>query len=205
MTIAFAIRSAIPKSASLLDTHYSRPDDSYFPGLAASWVRRRHSDARRSLTDQLGLSISIRRKRLLYQQRHGSKYALPANREEYANMESNLPVMKPHHQDANSAAPTAVRVQRREEPLSSTAPSMLEPQRLKLPYRPRTIVSGKTIGSSLRDDTHLEYPPQPSNSMKQLWCTCPYCYRPLKTAELQKGLRYWQYVHRTSIFIDLKI
>ncbi|KAF2796626.1 hypothetical protein K505DRAFT_373045 [Melanomma pulvis-pyrius CBS 109.77] len=191
MTIAFAIRSAIPKSASLLDTHYLRPDDSYFPGLAASWVRRRHPDARRSLTDQLGLSISFRRKRLLYQQRHESKYASPVNRDETAIPESHLPVMKPHHQDTNSAAPTAVKVERREEPVSITTLSTLQPTRLKIPYRPKTIVSGRTVGSLVRDDTQTEYPPMPFFSKTHLWCTCPYCFRPLKTAELQKGVDFW--------------
>jgi len=190
MTIASVVRSVVPKTASLLSTHYPRPDDSYFSVLSASLVKYKYVNVRQSLADQLGFSISIRRKRLLYQQQHESKVVYPANQDKDASFGSVLPANKPQNRAELSTAPPVAKGPRKVELLASTAPSVFNPQRLREPLYPRTTLSGETTGSPTNDE--LRYPPQPSFGPTQIWCTCPYCYRPLKISDFQRDVAFWR-------------
>jgi hypothetical protein len=180
-------KSTIPMTSSRLDLHYSRPDDAYFVRITAILARRRFPDARRSLADQLGYSIYLRRKRLLYQQRHEAKLAVPrsepdaAPRETVPTQESVIQVDLTPRVAPKRPLPVAP------IPLSLTQASNFDPSLLRKRFKNPTVISGRTAGALSRSEVQVEYPPIPVPDPGHKWCKCPYCLVPLKSTLLNQG------------------
>ncbi|KAF2015101.1 hypothetical protein BU24DRAFT_482612 [Aaosphaeria arxii CBS 175.79] len=181
-------KSTIPMTAAHLDVHYPRPDDSYFPQLASTLARSRFPAAPKSLTDQLGYSIYLRRKRLLYQQRHDRKVSFPSS-EKLPNVgfleENSSPPGAP--ETTPYLVPREVRAR---VSFSNVAPSMTQASRidgslLRRRMKSRTVISSRVSGKISREETHIDYPPLPEpDKTAPGWCVCPFCSRPLECAGL---------------------
>lgn len=190
LEIATAIRnSSIPLNTSDIDTHYSRDDDIFYQSVTSTLVRSRFPDARRSLTDQLGFSIYIRRKRLLYQRRRKEKQSYP--QEDISSRNDRLgipPKSSPIHRDlGESNLPHARPLfpsTHLQQPPSTTHPSRMNKSLLNKRLKHGVTLSGRSSGSITRYDGQLEYPKHPQFDPNQKWCTCPYCFSPLLTTDV---------------------
>ncbi|PNP43624.1 hypothetical protein TGAMA5MH_04596 [Trichoderma gamsii] len=74
-------RSSLRNHEDSLSPHFHRDDDSYFSEQAYLLVRHYYKDAWRSLCDQLGASLAIRRSQFLQRMRHEETPAVLSDRD----------------------------------------------------------------------------------------------------------------------------
>lgn len=191
-------KSTVSKRDARVPSHFVRPDDGYFEEIARILVRSRFSDARRTLTDQLGASIFTRRRRLLYLQRHEDKLthqrpepisvdsgeslttSIPEDKEPVVRPWDRTPLQKTQAPPAFGQAVIAPSTE-----LSEINKSVLN-RRRKAP----TTVSGRTSGSISQEEGQPDYPKLPPFEQRRKDCICPYCSEPLSTAKM--SMHYWR-------------
>ena len=193
----FEMASAVRNSGnynteSQIPPDFKRDDDKYFDIFAKTLVRKWFPYARRSLADQLGHSIFIRRRRILYQQRHEEKLAFPRAPSE-KNLVNAAVVALPRRLEALQRPAPQGRLQlhpfARTEEHSIIAPSLTEISRAQPPSKiirrlqAPTVVTERTRGSIKLEQARLEYPEAPLSNQK--YSVCPYCSAPLLTSQLR--------------------
>lgn len=181
-------KSTIPLTSKHLDTHYTRPDDSYFAEFAKLFVRRRFPSARRSLANHLGDSIHIRRKRLLYQQKHEEKLAYSENSIAVDDQDIHI-AARPEsasHIVARKSAQARLTVPNSafRQPPSNTELSKLDKSALYRRIKSRTVISSRASGIGSHSDEEMKYPKRPMPLPDEKWCVCPYCSEPLAAAQM---------------------
>jgi hypothetical protein len=199
--LALAIRrSSAPNSRFNLSSEFSRIDETYepyFEDLAKKLVRTAFRSAKKSLCEQLGVSISRRRKRILYQMRHNDKL-----KPQKVNVRTELVTTDSVHQ---SAAPTTpketIESKTRIQPIRA-APTLMSTTDASLPnksiYRrvvqrqSPSIVSSR-YGSSVRNHD-IEYPDPPHFEISDTVRQCPYCAEPMPKNSLNgsNAQKYWR-------------
>jgi hypothetical protein len=188
--IAAAIRKASAKKLEYNITTFLTEEDIVFRGDASSLVRFRFPAARKSLCQQLGDSIAARRRILLLHHRHAKKLTIRRN-------VSPGPGARQRHNDEPDARPTAEQPLRNMmlRNLSVPASGMTKASRpdpgaaalrhLHLPERRRpaltTLIS--TVTSTHHHDS-FEYPSPPKANEGESRVQCPYCLKPLDSAEM---------------------
>ncbi|KAM0518935.1 hypothetical protein ACHAPE_003925 [Trichoderma viride] len=75
------LRASVRSHEYSLSPHFHRDDDSYFQEQACLFVRHSFKDARRSLCNQLGASLAIRRSKFLQRMRHEEKPVVVSDRD----------------------------------------------------------------------------------------------------------------------------
>ncbi|RTE76407.1 hypothetical protein BHE90_009125 [Fusarium euwallaceae] len=188
-----------------LPTHFSRADD-YFAEYAKLLARNWFKDARRSLTDQLGDSVFVRRRQMLYKMKHEEKISrsvpnlthLPAKSKPTSLPTSDtIEGVKPPKEAAppiGSPRP-GTHVFANPTP-SSTNLSQFDRNRFKQRNRKIGALSGITEGSVSIEETSFSYmyPEPPTLGEKQRYGVCPYCSVVLPASKLTKGA-WRQHLH----------
>ncbi|RSL51016.1 hypothetical protein CEP51_015268 [Fusarium floridanum] len=190
------IRKSTVRNSSL-PTHFHRQDD-YFAEYTKILARKWFKDARSTLTDQLGDSIFVRRRHMLYKMKHEEKISYPGTHLTPLPVES-APVSLITRQTApglESPKGTTPRF----ESLRPTVPIFANPSpsstnlsqidRIRLQQRRRKIgaLSGITEGSVSVEETGFSYmyPEPPVLVEKQRYGVCPYCSGFLSASKLTK-------------------
>ena len=197
LELGSAIRkSTIPMVITETETRYTRDDDTYFLEFAQTLVRRQLKEARRSLTDHIGHSIYIRRKRLLYVQQHEEKLRYPGfGPGPLASQSQNLSSVETNAVDVvveNSISSVTQHPQthRFDVPPSHTELSQMNRSLLYRRIGTPGPLSGRTGMGSFRNDLQLTYPPLPEVIPGEKWCKCLYCPKLLRVADLDDA--YWR-------------
>jgi hypothetical protein len=211
--LAIVIRKSSVQSRNLKAATFVAKDEegNDFGDFAIFMVKHRYKAASEALCEQLGASISLRRKRFLYRQKHQKKLA--------HKRQNRVPETQPTplvdrrigsvlqqelSQSSNVLAPP-----RASQPktLQHTAPSETNPSILdskvfrKTPLDYKTSPSIISTGSSIQDSA-LEYPQTPAFRQGQRECVCPYCCELLPTAKL-RDKRWWRSVDSIPTFCYL--
>ncbi|KAI8724178.1 hypothetical protein NCS52_00275500 [Fusarium sp. LHS14.1] len=190
------IRKSTVRNSSL-PTHFHRPDD-YFAEYAKILARNWFRDARKSLTDQLGDSVFVQRRQMLYNMKHREKISYPA-----ADLAptSTKPTAAP-----SRTVETIPRMERPQNPtpqiksprptapifadLTPSSTNLSQLDKTKLAQRSRRIeaLSGITEGSVSLEDTKFSYMyPEPRTwGETQGYGVCPYCSGFLPASKLTK-------------------
>lgn len=190
------IRKSTVRNSSL-PTHFHRPDD-YFKEYAKTLARNWFKDARRSLTDQLGNSVFVRRRQMLYKMKHEEKISYSAVHPTSGPAESTVAPLRVAEtvQGRERLQQTSPRINllRQTVPIfaeftpSSTNLSQLN--RAKFAQRRRRIgtLSGITEGSVSVEETSFSYmyPEPPALGERQTYGVCPYCSGFLPASKLTK-------------------
>lgn len=184
-------KASVSVRNSTLAAHFHRPDD-YFAGYAKILARNWLKDARRSLTDQLGNSVAVRRRYMLYRMRHEEKINHCRTDFVPAPAKTTLGLLSKREFAPNT--PSTPRSTRSANPVfvgttpSSTNLSQLDRNRLRRPIRNRAAPSGITEGSVSIEETGFSYmfPKPPSLGSMQRYAPCPYCSTPLSAKDLTK-------------------
>jgi hypothetical protein len=165
--------------------------------MAVLLVKRRFPHAKGTLHEQLGASISVRRKRLIHRLRHADK--LSFNREKVRSSRTRK------HESAKSITGTQAEQKTHFAPrgmgLATKASSATNYSRMNAGMawdriRRQPALSTISMGSSVEDVT-IEYlypePPQFNPTDKSI--PCPYCRKPLPVLLLKGGSKsgYWRY------------
>ncbi|RSL82939.1 hypothetical protein CDV31_016888 [Fusarium ambrosium] len=182
---------------SNLPTHFHRPDD-YFAGYAKILARNWFKDARRSLTDQLGDSVFVRRRQMLYKMKHEEKISYTGT-DPTAVSANSIPTLlttREPTQGMKPLKPTTSRIKSLHPtpPIfanpspSSTNLSQIDRNRLKQRNRKVWALSGITEGSVSIEETSFSYmyPEPPTLGEKQKYGLCPYCSVLLPASKLTK-------------------
>lgn len=197
--LASAIRkSTVSKQGLRWSSHFRRPDDAYLGEMTKLLVRKRFPDARRSLTDQLGYSIFVRRRRLMYQQSHEAK--IPYLRHGTSPLPSDNGTVTSRFERRQQPAKSFA-VNERRKVSSPFKPQIINPpppntelskiNKILLERRARTptTLSGRSNGSTSCEEREPEYPKYPSFERDEEYCSCPYCFTPLLTAKMKPNWR----------------
>ncbi|TQW10191.1 protein kinase [Cordyceps javanica] len=206
---AMVRKASVSVRNSSLAAHFHSQDD-YFAGYAKILARIWLKDARRSLTDQLGHSVSVRRRYILYKMRHEEK--ISARSTEFVPAPAKTtPIPLSMREVApklelSKETPSPARPMRPVNPIfagttpSSTNLSELDKIRMRRLIRNTTAPSGIIEGSVSIEETGFAYmfPEPPSLGSMQRYAPCPYCSAPLSAKDLTK--RAW----RKHLYEDLQ-
>jgi len=199
-------RSSVRSQKYNLSSHFHRDDDSYFQQRAYLLVRYFFPDARRSLCDQLGESIAVRRKRIFQRIQREEKLS---TRRQPAKPNNNLGKgVEGAERPLMSAQISMPQVDKRLANLSRQNPtvprrgpagpagsadtgSRLDGVAARHYLKRGPALSTASTGSSIRLST-MTYPDKPRFVEGDERCACPYCARPLLTIRLENEPKYWQ-------------
>lgn len=197
--LAVTIRKASAKKVEYSVTNFLTDDDVVFRRDAASLVHWRFPAARKSLCQQLGDSIAIRRKMLVLKNRHAKKLAVRR-----VTVTDDCPPIE-HSQNVYSRPPLSATPHGKDRlirhsklpPSGVTKASIPDPQSpvLNNVYfpKPRALTTVITTISTNYSDS-FEYPAPPKASKGETRVQCPYCLMPLDFRELEKrNHEYWRH------------
>lgn len=168
-------------------------DDDSFQEACRVLVRRRFPDARSSLTDQLGETMMLRRRRLLYRRHHEAKLTGTITMER-AGLEHDRDV--PHRSDVRVATESDASPLKRKTTTPSQIPNVLSTLLSRpgpsLVHRLQDNGPASSIqGARPRTDGEVLYPPKPTEERTGTGLVvCPYCFEPLETHLSDK---LWEY------------
>jgi hypothetical protein len=196
--MAIAIRrSSIRSHKYNLSSHFYREDDDYYLEQACLLVRYLFPDARRSLSDQLGASLAIRRKRFFQKMRHEEKL-----RDRRQPTELNVNREKVPIQPVGESQPAIARANiepntpLKEKPVILPVRSIDTASRMDSVAARDYLKTGPALSTiSMGSSIHLSsmtYPEKPIFAEGDKQCACPYCSRLLSTTRLKDGSMYWQ-------------
>lgn len=183
-------RSSFHRQKYNLSSHFHRDDDSYFQQHACLLVRHFFPDARRSLSDQLGTSLAIRRQRFFQRMRHEQKLSVRRRPAESEVSPVQVPVAQVDKRPANLPKQKKI-VPIRAPPRSADTGSRLDSVAVRRHQRHGPALSVVSMGSSVRLPS-MTYPEKPKFNEGDKQCVCPYCARPLKSIQLKNEPNYWQ-------------
>ncbi|RSL39146.1 hypothetical protein CEP53_014279 [Fusarium sp. AF-6] len=190
------IRKSTVQNSSL-PTHFHRQDD-YFAEYTKILARKWFKDARSSLTDQLGDSVFIRRRHMLYKMKHEEKISYPGTHLTPLPVKSTPASLTTRQTAPGLESPKGTTP--RFESLRPAVPIFATPSpsstnlsqidRIRLQQRRRKIgaLSGITEGSVSVEETGFSYmyPEPPVLVEKQRYGVCPYCSGFLSASKLTK-------------------
>lgn len=189
---AMVRKSTVSVGDSILHTTFHRTDD-YFSDYAKTLTRRWFQDARKSLTDQLGEAIFIRRRHILYRMKHEEKIIYPRTGAwTSTSIKSTEPVtVHPVTADAfpetKPRPTTTIPVFGASAP-SSTNVSEFQKERFKRRQGRHGALSGISEGSISTTETSFSYMyPEPPKLGDERYTTCPYCLMILNSNDLNEG------------------
>lgn len=191
-------KSSVQSEIYNLSSRVTRDDDLYFEEFARLLVKRDYSNARRSLQEQLGSSIAIRRKRIYQRKFHEEKH----RQRRQADQDNVRPPpqmgsMFPSHPSPSQAdakpKPLALQMfneANKEHNNSVDTRSRFDGtaarERLK-----RSSFTSSSRGSTIRE-SEIIYPEIPKFSKSEERCECPYCAKPLLVSQLRKDPEHWK-------------
>lgn len=167
------------------------PHDEPAERLTGLLVKRRYPNARKSLCNQLGASINIRGRSLLYLKKHNRNLASFRSDEDVTEEPANL---KGGYKDEVSVPTMGVRLQRQkamkqpETLASSLSPSM----RHRVLQERRNPSSSIISRGSVIQSNECDYPPQPEQKEGASYQSCILCDAPLNPKSLTP--RAWRFV-----------
>ncbi|KAH8702324.1 hypothetical protein BGW36DRAFT_424603 [Talaromyces proteolyticus] len=202
--MASAIRRSSTQSQRYnLSSRFDRDDDISFEEYSVLLVKRDFPNARRSLCEQLGASIAVRRKRLFRSNIHEEK--LSTRREIVLPKQGSGPVAQPRvspsQADAQLTAsqPHRLKIEYKASPWSDDTRSKLDSMAVRSYLNRGPSLSTISTGSSVRN-TKVDYPAKPNAGNDDKYCACPYCAKPLELGRLRMDAKYWE----NHIDIDVK-
>ncbi|UKZ61209.1 uncharacterized protein TrAtP1_002477 [Trichoderma atroviride] len=187
-------RSSVRSQEYSLSSHFHRDDDSYFQEQVCLVVRYYFRDARRSLCEQLGASLAIRRSKFFQRMRHDEKLGTRRNPEEFKQSTKPIqgPVGRPQQLIPEENLPKQKPTVPFKAPLASgDTRSQLDSEVARHHLRQGPALSTISTGSSIRLSSAI-YPDKPKFADGDINCKCPYCARPLTTNRLKNDPKYWQ-------------
>lgn len=195
--LAAAIRKASAKKLEYNIATFLTDEDIVFRRDAGSLVRFRFPSARKSLCQQLGDSIAVRRRMLLQKHRHAKKLTVRRV------VDKSPPVKQRHNSEPDfrpvvDQAPRARMLRNFSVPASGvTKASRPDPRapalrHLHLPRRPALSTVISTISTTYTQQDSFEYPSPPKANEGETRTQCPYCLMPLDNTELRNNVNgYW--------------
>lgn len=202
--LAKAIRRASTKDLVRRVESYrdrvGKDDNDSFELYALQEIRRHLPSVSDSLASQLAMSITFRRLRLRYQQRHHRKLSQRRHR-------SSIPVSPQEVENALVSAnegtpprpahsPQPPELTRLSDALSMTEPSILNAnqlqQNLSVMESNRSSASGPSIRSIVGGK--YKYPKQPQPLPGSKSCSCNWCFEELESSKLEIG-GWWRSVY----------
>jgi hypothetical protein len=190
-------RSSVQSEKYDLISRFETDDELYFGEFANLVVKREFPKARRSLCEQLGASIAVRRKRILHRKLHENKLG---ERRQVApvglGQQHTVSTSHPHVSPSQVVAgPIPLPVQRLKNQNNLSTGSDDTRSRFDgtaaRGHLARPSLSTISMGSSVRNP-EIFYPDMPQISSSDGRCTCPYCAKPLASEKLQKDNNYWK-------------
>jgi DNA primase len=191
-------KSSVQSEIYNLSSRVTRDDDLYFEENAQLLVKRDYPNARRSLQEQLGSSISIRRKRIYQRKLHEVKH----QQRRQADQDNIRP--PPRRGSTSASHPSPSQADAKPKPLAlqmlkkandehnnsidtrSRFDGTAARKRLK-----RSSSTSSSRGSTVRD-SEIVYPDMPKFSKSDERCECPYCTKPLLVSQLRKDPEHWK-------------
>ncbi|KAF5713745.1 serine threonine kinase [Fusarium globosum] len=189
---AMVRKSTVSAGDSSLHATFQRTDD-YFSDYAKTLTRRWFQDARKSLTDQLGEAIFIRRRHILYRMKHEEKIIYPRSG---AGTSTSIKSTEPVTVQAVTAGvfpetkprPTTTTSVLGALAPSSTNVSEFQRERFKRQQGRHGALSGISEGSISTTETSFSYMyPEPPKLGNERYTTCPYCLMILNSNDLNEG------------------
>lgn len=193
-------RSSVRSQRYNLSSHFHRDDDSSFQEQACLLVRYYFRDARRSLCDQLGTSLAMRRSKFFQRMRHEEKLSIRRSPEESKHPVkpaegpvTRLQQLSPLDAEGSQANLPKQKVAVRFKALlgSGDTGSQLDSVAARHHLKQGPALSAISMGSSIRLSS-ATYPDKPKFADGDRECTCPYCARRLMTIRLKNEPKYWQ-------------
>ncbi|KFA48128.1 hypothetical protein S40293_10227, partial [Stachybotrys chartarum IBT 40293] len=191
-------RSSVRSHRYNLSSQIQRDDDSYFQEQACLLVRYFFPHARRSLCDQLGVSLAIRRTKFFQRMRHEEKLRTRQQSEEPKRevKPTEAPIARPQLLDLQATERYPANLPRPAVPLkarpgSADTGSRLDSVAARHHLRRGPALSTVSMGSSIRLSS-AAYPDKPKFADDDKDCACPYCARRLMTNRLKNETKYWQ-------------
>ncbi|KAL6900065.1 hypothetical protein GGI43DRAFT_56176 [Trichoderma evansii] len=185
-------RSSVRSQKYNLSSRFHRDDDSYFQEQACLLVRYYFMDARRSLCDQLGASLAMRRSKFFRRIQHEEKLRTRRNPEESKH---SIRPQQLHNLDAEGSQvnlpPKRPTVQFKAPLGTGDTRSQLNSEVARHHLRQGPALSTISMGSSIRLSSAI-YPDKPKFTDGRKECACPYCARRLMTSRLKNEPKYWQ-------------
>jgi hypothetical protein len=173
--LAVAIRKVSAKRLEYDANTSLTEQDALFRQDAVSSIRRMFPEAQRSLSEQLGESIAIRRRMLLNKRRQDDTGTGP----------------KPFQPIPVSSQATKVRLTSKIETIASRpiSPESLGRHIMK---PPRTALIPVRSSAPSGAEMSFEYPPPPRTEPHAKFVSCPYCFTPLEADKLRAPENnYW--------------
>jgi len=188
-----AIRKASAKRLEYNVTSYLTREDDLFRKYAAAVVKRKFSQARSSLHEQLGDTIAVRRKLMFQKHRHATKLTVRRNPQASEPPERGVdnaaqPQVAIVSEDGRAMRAPQSAVTKASRP-NRQAPAL---KQILLPATPilPSIISST---SSVHDDS-IEYPQCPQVTDNEKHVQCPYCLKALPALQLRGPQKddYWR-------------
>lgn len=185
--LATAIRRASAKRLEYNVGSFLTDEDVLFRRDAASFVKWKFPEARKTLCQQLGDSIAVRRRMLLQRNRHAKKLAVRRT------PETATPATHQHNVQLSLQATDRQVNERIVHGVNlpsgaGTRASKPNPQAVVLRqiFVPARLALSSTISSSSSTPGDMfEYPNPPKVKDGEKHTPCPYCLKPLETAKLK--------------------
>ncbi|KAK1252146.1 hypothetical protein MKX08_003333 [Trichoderma sp. CBMAI-0020] len=193
-------RSSVRGPKYHLSSDLRRDDDRYFQEHACLLVRYYFTDARRSLCDQLGASVAMRRRKIFQRMRHEKKLSTKRSPKEPDDSPNPVKgtVVRPQQLKSLGVERSQVNLPRQKPTMLANAPlgsddtgSRLDSVVARRHLGQGPALSAISTGSSIRLSSTI-YPDKPKFADGDSNCACPYCARPLKTNRLKNDPKYWQ-------------
>ncbi|RFU77423.1 camk camk1 camk1-cmk kinase [Trichoderma arundinaceum] len=211
--MAAAIRRASTQSQKYsLSSTFEQNEELYFENYATVLARREYPNARRSLCEQLGASIAIRRRKLsrkrMHEEKLGQRREVTAlNSKPTASNESHLNA-KPQQtrtREESKIQPLVLRALQKKHNIPSVSHesgSELQSTVVRNYLKHGPTLSAVSSGSSIKTEA-IEYPKKPKFSPGDKYCACPYCAKPLDSQRLGRDTNYWEKIHMRTWYCDV--
>lgn len=191
-------KASVRNQTYSLTTAFTRDDDTYFKDYVSLIIRRTFPHARRSLCEQLALSITIRRKRLLRLVQHEEKLKIRGTRSQISTNQAHSKSIKPSKLSWFKSLPflKPARLPHNIEGRIISTASVDTRSKLNVEMADRIIKKGPALsaismGSSVSPSAR-KYPPRPYFPPGATDCACPYCSQRLSSAKLNRNPKFWE-------------
>ncbi|KAF2106156.1 hypothetical protein BDV96DRAFT_607675 [Lophiotrema nucula] len=191
--LANAIRRSSVRSQNFaLSSASAKSGDPFFENSAVLIVRNTFRAARRSLCKQIGVSLAVRRTRLVRQARHEERLSTRRQTTQEPALEVQLPgdPIDNTESSPSKTRPVLVTAKVRDfQTRSVDTMSLLDASVARRHIQRGPTLSTISMGSSVRLSSRT-YPPMPSFSDGDEYCQCPYCGRRLPTKKMKEST-FW--------------
>ncbi|OBT39283.1 hypothetical protein VE00_10598 [Pseudogymnoascus sp. WSF 3629] len=190
-------RSSVQSENYDLLSRFETGDELLFGEFAKGLVKREFPNARRSLCEQLGASIAVRRKKLLRRKLHEEKLGErrqdgPVKLRQQPTVSASQSSVFPSEGAASTPLPfQRLKNQDNRHTGSDNTRSKFDGAAARGHLKAGPSRSTTSMGSSIRNPD-IVYPDMPQISGSSGRCTCPYCAKPLVAEKLQKYNNYWK-------------